>query len=138
MTKDYHIVYGKTFVGLSDILHTSIRSGSHDYSSIADSQEHCVECYSDSDWAGCKVSRKSTSSGNMFLDGQRSIRFSLGNGSGRIFKSERGTVAFVLGFVGSARRNCTQRRRKNQAHSNQDIVVAGFTQTRKTHSAPSW
>ena len=33
-------------------------------------KKHCNECYSDSGWAGCNGCRKSTSSGNMFLDGQ--------------------------------------------------------------------
>ena len=73
--KDYHMVYRKTPRGMSH-LREAVRSGSHDYSSVVDSQEHCVECNSDSDWAGCKGTRKSTSSGNMFLDGQLLYSFS--------------------------------------------------------------
>ena len=37
---------------------------------VAEKQEHLLEVFSDSDWAGSKSTRKSTSSGTMFLDGQ--------------------------------------------------------------------
>ena len=68
-TEGYHLVYRKTPRGISN-LHQSIRNGSFDFSTVAEKQEHLLEVFSDSDWAGNKSSRKSTSSGTMFLDGQ--------------------------------------------------------------------
>ena len=74
-TEGYHLVYRKTPRGISN-LHQSIRNGSFDFSTVAEKQEHLLEVFSDSDWAGNKSSRKSTSSGTMFLDGQVIYTFS--------------------------------------------------------------
>ena len=74
-TEGYHLVYRKTPRGISN-LHQSIRNGSFDFSMVAEKQEHLLEVFSDSDWAGNKSSRKSTSSGTMFLDGQVIYTFS--------------------------------------------------------------
>ena len=75
-TEGYHLVYRKTpRRGISN-LHQSIRNGSFDFSMVADKQEHLLEVFSDSDWAGNKSSRKATSSGTMFLDGQVIYTFS--------------------------------------------------------------
>ena len=77
-TEGYHLVYRKTPRGISN-LHQSIRNGSFDFSMVAEKQEHSLEVFSDSDWAdwaGNKSSRKSTSSGTMFLDGQVICTFS--------------------------------------------------------------
>ena len=74
-TEGYHLVYRKTPRGISN-LHQSIRNGSFDFSMVAEKQEHLLEVFSDSDWAGNKSSRKSTSSGSMFLDGQVIYTFS--------------------------------------------------------------
>ena len=68
-TEGYHLVYRKTPRRISN-LHQSIRNGSFDFSMVGEKQEHLLEVFSDSDWAGNKSSRKSTSSGTMFLDGQ--------------------------------------------------------------------
>ena len=74
-TEGYHLVYRKTPRGISN-LHQSIRNGSFDFSTVAEKQEHLLEVFSDSDRAGNKSSRKSTSSGTMFLDGQVIYTFS--------------------------------------------------------------
>ena len=74
-TEGYHLVYRKTPRGISN-LHQSIRNGSFDFSMVGEKQEHLLEVFSDSDWAGNKSSRKSTSSGTMFLDGQVIYTFS--------------------------------------------------------------
>ena len=74
-TEGYHLVYRKTPRGISN-LHQSIRNGSFDFSTVAEKQEHLLEVFSDSDWAGNKSSRKSTSSGTTFLDGQVIYTFS--------------------------------------------------------------
>ena len=74
-TEGYHLVYRKTPRGISN-LRQSIRNGSFDFSTVAEKQEHLLEVFSDSDWAGNKSSRKSTSSGTMFLDGQVIYTFS--------------------------------------------------------------
>ena len=74
-TEGYHLVYRKTPRGISN-LHQNIRNGSFDFSTVAEKQEHLLEVFSDSDWAGNKSSRKSTSSGTMFLDGQVIYTFS--------------------------------------------------------------
>ena len=74
-TEGYHLVYRKTPRGISN-LHQSIRSGSFDFSTVVEKQEHLLEVFSDSDWAGNKSSRKSTSSGTMSLDGQVIYTFS--------------------------------------------------------------
>ena len=74
-TEGYHLVYRKTPRGISN-LHQSIRNGSFDFSLVAEKQEHLLEVFSDSDWAGSKSTRKSTSSGTMFLDGQVIYTFS--------------------------------------------------------------
>ena len=74
-TEGYHLVYRKTPRGISN-LHQSIRNGSFDFSTVAEKQEHLLEVFSDSDWAGNKSSRKSTSSGTMILDGQVIYTFS--------------------------------------------------------------
>ena len=74
-TEGYHLVYRKTPRGISN-LHQSIRNGSFDFSTVAEKQEHLLEVFSDSDWAGNKSSRKSASSGTMFLDGQVIYTFS--------------------------------------------------------------
>ena len=74
-TEGYHLVYRKTPRGISN-LHQSIRNGSFDFSTVAEKQEHLLEVFSDSDWAGNKSSIKSTSSGTMFLDGQVIYTFS--------------------------------------------------------------
>ena len=74
-TEAYHLVYRKTPRGISN-LHNSIRNGTFDFSMVAEKQEHLLEVFSDSDWAGSKSTRKSTSSGTMFLDGQVIYTFS--------------------------------------------------------------
>ena len=74
-TEGYHLVYRKTPRGLSN-LHESIRNGSYDFSTTPVKEHHLLEVFSDSDWAGRKDTRRSTSSGTIFLDGQCIYSFS--------------------------------------------------------------
>ena len=74
-TEGYHLVYRKTPRGLSN-LHESIRNGSFDFSTTPAKDHHLLEVFSDSDWAGRKDTRRSTSSGTIFLDGQCIYSFS--------------------------------------------------------------
>ena len=74
-TEGYHLVYRKTPRGLSN-LHESIRNGSYDFTGVEPKEYHLLEVFSDSDWAGKKDTRRSTSSGNVFLDGQVIYSFS--------------------------------------------------------------
>ena len=74
-TEGYHLVYRKTPRGLSN-LHESIRNGSYDFTGVESKEYHLLEVFSDSDWAGKKDTRRSTSSGNVFLDGQVIYSFS--------------------------------------------------------------
>ena len=74
-TEGYHLVYRKTPRGLSN-LHESIRNGSYDFSTTPVKEHHLLEVFSDSDWAGRKDTRRSTSSGTILLDGQCIYSFS--------------------------------------------------------------
>ena len=79
-TQEYCLTYRKTPVGCSN-LHQEIRRGSYDFppgnvSGKGDAGQHRIEIFSDSDWAGDKRTRKSTSSGTFFLDGQLIFSFS--------------------------------------------------------------
>ena len=68
-------MYRKTPGGLSN-LHDSIRGGSYDFTGIISKEHHLLEVFSDSDWAGKKDTRRSTSSGIVCLDGQCIYSFS--------------------------------------------------------------
>ena len=74
-TEGYHLVYRKTPRGLSN-LHESIRNGSYAFSTTPAKDHHLLEVFSDSDWAGRQDTRRSTSSGTIFLDGQCFYSFS--------------------------------------------------------------
>ena len=74
-TEGYHLVYRKTPRGTSQ-MNDSIRNGSYDFSGTSPKEHHLLEVFSDSDWAGRKDSRRSTSSGTVFLDGQLIYSFS--------------------------------------------------------------
>ena len=54
----------------------SIRNGSYDFSTTPVKEHHLLEVFSDSDSAGRKDTRRSTSSGTIFLDGQCIYSFS--------------------------------------------------------------
>ena len=73
-TEGYHLVHRKTPRGLSN-LHDSIRNGSYDFTGVTPKEHHLLEVFSDSDWAGRKDTRRSTSSGSVCLDGQCSYSF---------------------------------------------------------------
>ena len=92
-------MYRKTPRGISK-LHQSIRNGSVDFSSVAEKQEHLLEVFSDSDWAGNKSSRKSTSSGTMFLDGQVIYTFSRNQKSVALSSGEAQESASSLFYIG--------------------------------------
>ena len=74
-TDGYHCTYRKTPRGMSN-LNESIRNGTYDFSQVKPKEHHLLEVYSDSDWAGQKDSRRSTSSGTVFLDSQLIYAFS--------------------------------------------------------------
>ena len=74
-TEGYRLVYRKTPRGLSN-LHDSIRNGSNDFTGTTPKEYHLSEVFSDSDWAGRKDTRRSTSSGIVCLDGQCIYSFS--------------------------------------------------------------
>ena len=74
-TEGYHLVFRKAPRGLSN-LHDSIRNGSYDFTGVTPKEHHLLEVFSDSDWAGRKDTRRSTSSGSVCLDGQCSYSFS--------------------------------------------------------------
>ena len=67
-TEGYHLVYRKTPRGLSN-LHDSVRNGSYDFTGITPKEHHLLEVFSDSDWAGKKDTRRSTSSRIVCLGG---------------------------------------------------------------------
>ena len=67
-TSDYSIAYKKTKAGTSALKHSTEKPEEQQQADRPE-EEHLLEVFSDSDWAGDKQSRKSVSCAMFYLDG---------------------------------------------------------------------